>query len=288
MTKSCNLCKIDNLEVLYKLKKFDIFKCKECGLTFSDYSSISKKELYGEDYFTEVHSNFFGERGKDYMRYVKGSKKLQQFLKVLDQLKKFKQEGKILDIGCATGVFLDMARKKGYKPQGLDISAYAAKQAKDDFDIDIFVGELDKAPFAKKTFDIITMWDFIEHVDEPSEALRKINELLKDDGIIFILTINEDSLIVNLADWVYKLSFGIIKKPVALVHPVHHATHFSEATLTKMLNKNGFNPILRKKSEIPLQNVEGGIMTKAIVGLIYMMAKLLGKQYDITMIAKKN
>lgn len=288
--KKCNLCG-KTAGIAYRLKDETILKCSNCGLLFTDADSIKsdkKNEMYEKDYFTTTHPNFFKECSRDYPKFMKKSSKLRRFHNTLLLLKKFKPGGSILDIGCATGVFLDMAKKEGYRPQGLDISKYASEYAKKNFGIEVFTGYLEKAPFPKKRFDIITMWDFIEHVNDPKATLKKAASLVKDDGLIFILTTNEDSLMCWLADLAYKCSFGMIKKPVELVHPVHHITHFSENTLIRMLHEAGLKPIYRKKSEMPLQNVEGNIIIKATVAMLYAFAWIIRKPHEIQVIARKN
>ena len=287
--KKCNLCG-KNADLAYRLTSENIFKCKNCGLVFTDTDSIKQensREMYEKDYFTTTHPNFFRECSKDYPKYMGKSSKLQRFHKTLMTLKRFKPGGRILDIGCATGVFLDMAKKEGYKPQGLDISKYASEYAKSNFNVDVFTGYLENAPFPKKSFDIITMWDFIEHVNDPKATLKKAASLVKEDGIILILTTNEYSLMCWLGNLMYKCSFGIIKKPAELIHPVHHITHFSEKTLKRMLHEAGLKPVYMKKSEMPLQNVEGNILIKATVAMLYIFAWIIRKPHEIQVIARK-
>jgi 2-polyprenyl-3-methyl-5-hydroxy-6-metoxy-1,4-benzoquinol methylase len=120
---------------------------------------------------------------------------------------------KILDIGCATGYFLEVAQTEGFDPYGIEFSEYSAGIAKKKFgDEKIFKGTLEQlqltdqsAPddhpdfadrpdpadhtgFAEHSFQVIAMSDLIEHVRVPAETLTRASALLTDDGVIMIMT----------------------------------------------------------------------------------------------------
>lgn len=287
----CNLCGNKEVKIKYSLELCQIYKCPNCCLVFTDQESLKckqGKEMYSQNYFQITHPNFFRESGVDYAKYLKRSKKLNTFLKEAKTLRKYKPGGVLLDIGCATGVFLDMARKEGFNVYGVELSDYAAKYAKEKFNLKIFNGKLEDSKFKKGMFDVITMWDFIEHVPDPSSILSKAKELLKDDGIIVIQTVNDDCFMCNMADKIYKFSNGSISKPASLVHPIHHITHLSKKTLFKMLHKSGLKPVHVESSEIPLDNVEGGLIMRAAVATIYTIAWLLNSPFEIKVIIRKN
>ena len=287
----CNLCGNEDVKLKYSLELCKIYMCPNCNLVFTDQGSLKYKqgkEMYSADYFQITHPNFFRESGIDYAKYLRKSKKLQTFLKEAKTLGKYKPGGVLLDIGCATGVFLDMARKEGFNVYGVELSDYAAKYAKERFNLKVFNGKLEESKFKKGMFDVITMWDFFEHVPDPSIILSKAKELLKDDGIIVIQTVNDDCFMCNMADKIYKLSNGLVSKPASLVHPVHHITHFSKKTLFKMLHKHGLKPVHIEYSEIPLDNVEGGLLMKATVASVYTMARLLNSPFEVKVIVRKN
>lgn len=287
----CNLCGNEEVKLQYSLELCKIYKCPKCSLVFTDQESLKHKQgkdMYGEDYFTVTHPNFFRESSVDYPKYIKKSNKLQAFLKEAKKLSKYKPKGNLLDIGCATGVFLDMARKEGFNVSGVELSEYAAKYAKEKFNLNVFNGKLEESKFKKGAFDVITMWDFIEHVTDPGSILSKAKELLKEDGIIVIQTTNDDCFMCRMADFIYKLSNGLISKPASLVHPIHHVTHFSKKTLLRMLSKAGLRPVHVEYSEIPLENVEGSILMKSAVFGVYAAAWLLNSPFEVKVITKKS
>lgn len=284
--ENCNLCKGDTF-VYANFGDYKLLKCSSCGLLVTDQDSIVQKDLYSGDYFKGVHANFFADCGQDYESYIFKSKKLQNFLEVLNKIKKIKQSGKLLDIGCATGVFLDMARKEGFDVKGVDVSSYACECASTWFKLDVECGKLEDLDLKENSFDVITMWDLIEHVPDPGKLLERVNKLLKEDGIVFILTVNDSSLMGWIADISYKLSFKRFKMFTKLIHPIHHNYHFQLRHLESYLRKNGFKIVWKQKSEMPLDNIEQGKLVKYIARLLYLFSNTLNLQHEVRLIVKK-
>src|SRR3989344_1240217 len=278
----CYICKSKKIKEIYLFKEYRILKCDSCGIIFTDQSELSK-DMYNKEYFIKVHSKYFSDCLKDYDK-IHDSKKLLAFKKGLGTIRIYKNQGKILDIGCATGVFLDIARKNSWKVTGVDISKYACEYAKKKFKLDVKQGEIEDIKFPKKTFDVITMWDTLEHVQNPNITLTEIRRILKDDGVLFIHTINEDSLMSKLAHLIYIISFKKVKFFVKLIHPIHHNFHFSEKTLKDILLNNRFLDIYKKKSELPINNIEEGRFIKFIAMVLYFFSYLLNKQHEISLI----
>lgn len=279
----CNNCRSKNVKVLYKLKGYDVVQCKNCGLKFS---YPPEKYNYEKEYFTKEHKEYFSSCKKG---YDINNPKIKNFKEGIEKIEKFSKSkrGKILDVGCATGVFLDICKKKGWVCYGVDISKYATDYAKEKFGIKAKAGNLVKVEYKSNFFDVISMWDFIEHLEKPYETLKEAERILKKNGLLFISTINEESLMNIFAEFIYKFSLGLIKKPIALLHPQQHLTHFSEKSLKEMLKKNKFDIIYIKKLEVPINNFEGSFLKKKIIQIFYFWQKIFKKEYMIWVIARK-
>jgi 2-polyprenyl-3-methyl-5-hydroxy-6-metoxy-1,4-benzoquinol methylase len=283
---TCQLCGSGDAFLLYELDEYKILKCPCCHLVFTEPLNIDPVELYSADYFEDFQSKFFSSCHEDYVSYERDPR-LAAFEQGLELISSYKKAGRILDVGCATGVFLDMSRNRGWEPHGVDISEYASDYAREKFGIRVETKELQEVDFPARYFDVITMWDTIEHLSNPCQALDESFKILKDDGLVFIQTVDEDSLMPRIAHLMYRLSGGKLKKPVRLVHPIHHVTHFSKSTLVQMLERSGFEVVYLRKSEIPLQSLRWGRGTKIIIGVMYAFAKLLNMQYEIKVLARK-
>ena len=136
----------------------------------------------------------------------------------------------MLDVGCATGLFLETAKRRGYEVFGVEISEYAVRHMTESIGSQVFMGELKEARFSDGFFDIITMWDILEHLQDPVQVMREANRILRRDGIIVIETVNTSCLNAKLlgARW-------------PLYAPPYHIFYFSVDTLSALLSKSGFH-----------------------------------------------
>lgn len=102
--------------------------------------------------------------------------------------------GRILDIGCATGIFLDGMRTLGWQAEGVEPTASAAHYAQQRFGLPVFEGLLEDAHFPDASFDAVTMWDVFEHVHDPQLTMAEIRRILKPGGMLVLSLPNPDSL----------------------------------------------------------------------------------------------
>jgi 2-polyprenyl-3-methyl-5-hydroxy-6-metoxy-1,4-benzoquinol methylase len=117
----------------------------------------------------------------------------EQKLKVVNQKMK---SGSLLDIGCAYGTFLETASRQ-FNCFGLEISKYAAHAAREIYCVKTIISNIEQSPFLHDHFDVVTMWDVIEHLRYPISALKEVHRLLKPGGYCFISTDNIDSWLVK-------------------------------------------------------------------------------------------
>jgi SAM-dependent methyltransferase len=108
-----------------------------------------------------------------------------------------KENGFALDVGAGNGLYLSLLKHHGWRVQGLDISPKAAEMAKNHFDIDVFVGELDQLPFQAESFDHVNMSHVLEHVPDPLQTMKKVKELLKVGGTVYVEVPNVQSYSLN-------------------------------------------------------------------------------------------
>lgn len=136
----------------------------------------------------------------------------------------------LLDVGAYIGVFVEVALASGWKACGLEPSEWAVAAARER-SIPVKAGTLADALQEQRSFDVVTMWDVIEHMDSPSEELGKAFSLLKPGGAIVVHTMDMDSLTARLMGnrWPWLMDM--------------HVHYFSQRTLARMLERNGFEVI---------------------------------------------
>lgn len=188
----CHLCKseIDNAKIFID-DKHTVYLCHNCDLEllYPQIGTAELDKLYSKEYY-ESWGLFDSSKEKSIKRMKSATFEL-----CLDLIQRYITTGKILDIGCATGYFLECAQKRGFTPFGVEISGYSSKIAKDKFgELNIFQGNVDECSFDKKFFDVIVMIDFIEHTRNLITTLQSAKYLLKENGIIFIVTPDKSSL----------------------------------------------------------------------------------------------
>ncbi|MBI2596284.1 class I SAM-dependent methyltransferase [Candidatus Daviesbacteria bacterium] len=171
---------------------FDLYHCNQCNLYFAvgGITNEKLKKIYNKDYFRFWHGTTptLTKEVKDNVRKMK-KKTFASYLKLVENLTTLNGK-KLLDIGCATGFLLELAKEKGCDCYGTEISTFAAKEAEKKFPGKIYCGDFEKMPYKKTGFDIITMADVIEHLPNPISILQKVKKILKPNGYLIIVTPN--------------------------------------------------------------------------------------------------
>jgi 2-polyprenyl-3-methyl-5-hydroxy-6-metoxy-1,4-benzoquinol methylase len=139
----------------------------------------------------------------------------------LAAIERFKTgKGRILDIGCATGYFLDAARERGWDVYGVDLSEYSSGIARSKLGDDrIFTGTVEEAGFEDDFFDVVVMTDVLEHVTDVRSFTTEVARILKTGGLTAITTPNPRSVSCRLmgTHWPhYKLEHLLYFSPQAL------------------------------------------------------------------------
>lgn len=198
-TMNCKCCNSNELTLLYKGKdrlhgldgEFSLFTCSNCGVV-TVRPQLSNKEI--EKYYPENYISYPCPIEKESSRFTRLDRQF-GVTKRRKSIEKFtgKKGGRILDVGCATGVFLKEMQYHGWDAYGVEPSVYAAGVAVDQLGLNIFNGYLDETKFEEHFFDVITLWDVFEHLPDPVETLKLIKRILKPDGTLVITMPNTDS-----------------------------------------------------------------------------------------------
>jgi len=235
---NCNLCGSDNYSVFYPStirnsqprvedyistnNQYGIYNtivvCNCCGLKYVNPRDEGIKDLY-KSVVDNAYLESWNERAYTFTKHMK-------------VLSKYYKEGKsLLDVGCYAGIFLSEAKKAGYAAAGLDPSLWAVVFAREKTCADVRQGGWDEVFFPEESFDIVTMWDVIEHLEDPSACLNQAYRWLKKNGIIALTT---HDIASPFARFMGKRYLWLMR---------FHLYHFEPKTLSAMLFKNNFQPI---------------------------------------------
>jgi len=229
----CNLCQSENARMLYKgnihsqqVDHFsqyayyaNIYKCQDCGLVYQEPIPQAKviELVSSEKYLSEdIGILNLEEKGAEFERLIE----------ILQ--KSFPLEGKtLLDVGCNTGAFLQQAKRYTSNIFGLEPSTEAAQHCVRK-GLTVQNAIIRDIGFSDEKFDVITMWDVIEHLFDPVGDLKILHKKLKPGGVLVVLTHNIDSLFSKVTGKSYPMLM------------YQHLFHFSRKTLKRLLRQAGF------------------------------------------------
>jgi SAM-dependent methyltransferase len=203
---------------------YPIYRCSSCELLFV-YPQPSKEEL------GELYSASYFSRGNKYAPELDPKhdpNRLNDQSKV-ELIKRWCSRGALLDVGCALGGFLAVANEQGFEVEGVEIAEYAAQQARTRLHIKVSNSDIYSAELASESYDVITMWDVIEHLTDPNLALEKIARALRPKGYIAFSTGDVSSAWARLT-----------AKRWQLLTPPQHLYFFSPCSMSGLLKRHGF------------------------------------------------
>ncbi len=285
--QECKLCGSAKRKQRYSIDGYDVVECNGCGVVFLDlHKNFNVSNLYSSDYYLQRQEYYLKNIIVDPL-YGLENPNIADFREGLKLVESFKQTGRLLDVGCGMGIFLSMAKEKGWDVFGVDISEYAINFAKEKFGLNCFVGQLKDVNLPDNYFDVITLWDVLEHFKSPLEELAEIKRILSNGGIILFDTPNVESLMRLIAHWTYKATGGLFKYPVKKLYHQFHLYYFSPGTLKMLLTKAGFEIVEMRKKTIPITKARGNRVEKLVVKLLSVLEKAFSREYEIFVIARK-
>jgi len=216
----CKLCGSNKFDNIYEVEERVIQKCIKCGLVRTEPGELPDYRAYYRDL--------------DYRKYEPRFKNI--FQKRFDQINKYKEQGgRVLEIGCSTGLLLEIFKKNGWETWGVEPSgSYKIAQKR--------IGKVihknfETADLPAKYFDAAILNHVFEHLADPVLVLKKIKTILKPGGIVYIDVPN----------------FGSLARKIEQQHwsmflPHEHVHHFDPVSLNKVVKKAGLETVYEKTS----------------------------------------
>ncbi|MBM3261069.1 glycosyltransferase [Candidatus Kaiserbacteria bacterium] len=221
---SCAVCGSPEIRFYCHKRGYRLFQCKDCDLVFVYPMPSNLEAIYGEEYFHNVDQ----KESHGYTDYDKDKEPMRAaFEWALGKVEAKVGGRKIFDIGAATGYFLDVARDRGWKTQGSEVSAYGAKEAAERGH-GMILGDVTHMTNLPKV-DAVTMWDVIEHVADPVALAAAANRMLPKGGILVINTPDVGSVWARL-----------LKGKWQLLVPPEHVHYYARRNMNMLLGQAGF------------------------------------------------
>jgi 2-polyprenyl-3-methyl-5-hydroxy-6-metoxy-1,4-benzoquinol methylase len=187
------------------------------------------RELYNKQYFRNHFNDGVAVNVPNFGKRIASEAHRVNFFKGL------KREGRVLDIGCGYGYFLYACRRSGYDVHGLELSQWASHYASAKLQLPISIGTVEDVSFEANSFDVITMWNFLEHASDPRICLKKAHGWLRKDGV----------LVVDVPNYLGTDAVKTWDTWQGWDAPFH-LYHFTPETLERLLMQSGFRPTKHK------------------------------------------
>lgn len=217
--RPCVACGSTKARPLGVKNEFDVVVCVECDSVYTPYSP----------WYTSAHfyTGFYLNRDElSPPAFIN-----QRLEEITAEFSGFRDNNRLLDIGCGAGNLLQAARKHGWDAQGLEVSAGAVKHVRG-LGFEVFEGELQDAAFPSQHFDVITAVELLEHLVDPKPLLHEVARILRPGGLFWTTTPHARGLSGRLLGLNWRC-----------VWPPEHLQLFSIRGLTKLLRDAGFRQL---------------------------------------------
>lgn len=228
----CCVCgneKPERFSVRYEKNNLHVIECNDCSFTF--IPPFYRKQIRYENYKDEAVTQAI-RSGNNWL-------KIQRHKLRFKLIKKYKKNGSLFDLGAGWGHFMLAGQQLGYDVYGIEISEQNYLYSKNDLNLPV-----DKMDFfdmkEEKKFDIVTLWDVLEHIDDANPFVAKCAAVTKPGGILVLQVPQIDSYIAKR------------KKEKWLMMGLDHVNYFSKKTIRQILSQHGFE-VIKIKSSIELK-----------------------------------
>lgn len=173
--------------------------------------------------------------GSDELFVSQNAARQRTFAQSLDLIEKIAgKKRRILDVGTAGGAFLAAAKEHGWQVSGCEPNRWLAEWGGKQYGINVFAGTIFEMKLKEAAFDVVTLWDVLEHTPDPTAALAECHRILVNGGVLVVNYPDIKALIPRMMGkkWVFLLSV--------------HLYYFTFETMKAMLQKAGFNVVLKK------------------------------------------
>lgn len=267
--KGCRACGRNNSEFLFEVGGNRVARCRGCSHVFLDvvHTDETIRQIY-ETYWNPARDFYFGRIDDE----VSGH--FDRYLQVCrTHCKTGTRALRLLDIGCGNGAFLSRAQKQGFVVEGVETCSPLADEARKRLDCHVYTKLLSECRFSPGVFDVVTMYDLIEHLPDPIEGLQRVQLWLKPGGVLFVLTPNDEALVRRAARLAFRASLHRIQRPMNRLYYGHHLSYFTARSLRSLLEGTGFDLVQTETRNQEMARLTVSGMDRLAVGLIFAASK---------------
>lgn len=253
---ACPACGSDERAPAFTKEVFAYLRCESCGCVHVA-RRLNDAEL----------DRLYGEQGRSVYQMVHlyiptAEQRLDRiYRRKARALRERFGAGRLLDFGCSAGLFMKAAAEQGFDVHGVETNETAVEHARTALDLTtVWKGDLPGAGYAPESFDIITMWDVLEHVPDPKGLIEHVRPYLKPSGRLVIETSHIDCF---EADYLGADNTNVVGDV--------HLAHFTRASLERLAERTG------------MRLAEASIFGLDVAHIVNERRRRLGEQTDTVM-----
>ncbi len=285
----CLVCESRQKRLLYRITGHRVYACADCSVVYL-WPLPSEEQV--REMFARLYTEGEGSVAelKHYYEFtyddVPTNPLVRLYERWLDAIERRRRPGRLLDIGCGTGLFLSVARRRGWEPYGIDDCAEATAHAREHFGLDVWDGEFDPVRMAGKTFDAVTLWDVVEHARRPVALLDAARSVLAPEGIVGISTPNQRSVLDVVAGALYRISAGRVTWPLEKFYIEQHFLYFAPRTLADFARRAGLEVVHLERELTDLRRLALPLPLRAVLTALFAAARLTGLENRLFALAR--
>lgn len=235
----CTLCGSDNVRVRYSsvprifTPSTQVVECTECGLVYLNprLERLGDNFAMDEEYLRLWYLPHYQRLGLlTAAQHLDQERNYQFHQSALLQMQDYRRTNRVLDVGCAIGLFLAAAQIGGWQSYGVEPSPHLGTYGRNNLGLSIVEGELSQANFPPDYFDVVTLWDVTEHLLNPVATYQLVNRVLRPGGL----------LLLRMPNW-YSVARELLG-PDWDMFVTDHFYYFTPVTLGQLLKQTGFAP----------------------------------------------
>jgi SAM-dependent methyltransferase len=210
-SQRCRACGLSNPEFLFQVGNNRVARCPGCTHVFLETNENGSRSLCSDRNGDRAVDKF-----NDYLRTCR------------EQCKSGSRALRLLDIGWPNEALLSRAKEQGFVTECVETP-------------------LSESRLSPEAFDVITMYDAIEHLHDPIHDLRRVQFWLKPGGVLFVLTPNDEALSRRVARLAFRASFHCIQGPMQTLYHSQHLSYFTARSLRSLFEGVGFDIVRAEK-----------------------------------------
>ena len=284
----CPVCGEERSEVPYRFDGIALRRCVACRMAWTD-PFLTEEGM--QQFFSEaLFERYPFLKGYDAVGSApdQGRHTIQGFARALEHLEKSgAYPGPLLDIGCGSGVFLKLAKQRGWKVQGVDFDAKRVETLNRDFGIPVELGGWKRPSAQDGAFSVVCMWDVLEHLESPCAVIHECGRILKPGGRVLIACPNDRSLVMLIAFFLRRITFGAFEKPLRYMYTLLHPLYFRPSVVRTLLKQEGLEVERLNLDHTDLDRLNLPLYVRWAAKVIFWIASWSGLGNRFVVIARK-